>query len=83
MNSRMIVAGIVTLVCSFVSSAHADPKAKKPVVCVNYTMVDTATQQYAVCADGKKPVVLTNVTEVTISDINVEGRMTKAVVGYR
>jgi hypothetical protein len=74
------LAAALTMSASFASAAE-----KRPVVCLNYaeaTMpVDGVAQKVAICADGKRPVVLTSITFVTIA--SPDGTPVKAVVGYR
>lgn len=68
-----ILAGCLLL--GFAASASAEPKTRKPSVCVNFEVIVSAEQARAkhetmlgVCRDGKRPKLFTNWLPVTIND---------------
>lgn len=77
LSALMVLAGLVTIG----AAAHAE---KKPVVCFDWTSVAATSTDaaFAVCRDGKRPVILTSVTAITL--LSEDGvTAVKAIVGYR
>jgi hypothetical protein len=78
LSIALVLVGVFTV-------ATAGAKPKKPTTCMTFKedtlVVDGESQKVAICEDGKKPVVLTNYSIVTIK--NDEGVATRAAIGYR
>lgn len=91
MNTRMIVAAVVTVISAVSTIAHAEPKAtktEKPVVCTSFEIVPNGkagmlAANYALCTDKVKPVILREYSIVELPDPTAEGRPMKVVVGWR
>lgn len=85
MNTRMIVAGLVTVSVALASVAQAKPRKAKLVVCESYTeatvTIDGAAEKVALCADTGKVVVLHDYVPFTAK--GEEGGSVKAIAGWR
>jgi len=75
-----VVAGLMT-----VTAFAAEAKDRKPMVCTEFTEmtmpIDGDPTKVAVCTSGKRPVIMTTYTIVTVKDD--EGKSVRAAVGYR
>lgn len=74
----LVLAGIATLGCAGIAAAAE----KKPMVCFVWQNVSAEGKgAFSVCYDGKKPVILTSTTMVTI--LSADGSPVDVLVGYR
>jgi len=79
-----LAAVVGALVCfALPSVASAEGKARKPVICMNYELVQTKAgeERGAVCYDAKRPKYLVVVGEMVIRDPEAAGPV-KIVVGF-
>ena len=84
-NIYLIAAAVRIAAFGLAARSEGAEKPKKPSVCVDYEIAQSKGGSFAVCYDGKKPVIYNMYSEVVVTAGDAENPKAsrKVLVGYR